>query len=451
MSKQPFSETALPGFDDAPAVVLVTGGVEFFVEEAAATAREALAKTGAEIVRFEDDAPAEAIADALLNRSLFSPRRIVELDISRLLGTETPGRLLTQAIEAWAQNKRREAFKQARALLSALDLLPGGSPEEVAEAAAKKVRRKEEAELLAEILKEMPEEKSGGPAVVRAALRVLLGRDGNDGTVALARAVEPPAGVDLLKEISARGLVLESTAGGDPASALRRMAGSRAKEHEVGLEPGAVERLLKRTDVDPARFAMELDKLLAWAGKGGRIRAADVEGNVEDEASEDIYGLFDAIGRRDAGDALARLDRLFDGRAVRQDKRAVEIVDDDVWAFQFFAMLTSEIRRMLLIRARLEEGGGGFDASMSYPAFQARVLPRLMAPASPFGRSPFETARGPTHPYALFQAARRASRFTARELARALARAADVDVQLKTSAPRPETFSVYVGRLIAGT
>ncbi len=451
MPKLPFSDEALPAFDDAPAVVLVTGGVEFFVEEAAAKVRETLAKSDAEILRFEDDAPAEAIADALLNRSLFSPRRIVELDISRLLGTETPGRLLTQALEAWEQNKRREAFKQARALLSALDLPAGGNPQEVAEAAAKKVRKKEEAPLLAEILKELPEEKSGGPAVIRAALRVLLDRGGNDGTVALARAFEPPAGVDLLKEIAARGLVLESTAGADPPSALRRMAASRAKEYEVGLEPGAVERLLTRTDGDPPRFSMELEKLLAWAGKGGRIRASDVEGNVEDESSEDIYGLFDAIGRRDAGDTLLRLERLFDGRDVRQGDRAFDKVDSEIWPFQFFAMLTGEIRKMLLIRARLEEGGGGFDASMTYSAFQARVLPRLMAPAAPFGRSPFETTRGPAHPFALFQAARRASRFTAPELARSLARAAEVDVQLKTSAPMLETFSVYVGRLIAGT
>ena len=451
MPKLPFSEPALPAFDAAPAVVLVTGSVDFFVEEAAAKAREVLAATDAEILRFEDDAPAEAISDALLNRSLFSPRRIVELDISRLLGTDSPGQLLVQALEAWDQNKRREAFRQVRALLSALDLSSGGNPEELAETAAKKVRKKEEAPLLAEILRELPEEKNGGPAVILAALRVLLGREGNDGTVALARAVKPPAGVDLLKEIAARGLVLESTAGADPLSALRRMAASRAKEHEVGLESGAVERLLARTDGDPAGFSMELEKLLAWAGKGGRIRASDVKGNVEDEASEDVYGLYDAIGRRDAGEALSRLQRLFDGRDIRTGDRAFDKVDEDVWPFQFLAMLTGEIRKMLLIRSRLEESGGGFDASMSYAAFQARVLPRLMTPAVPFGRSPFETARGPAHPFALFQSARRSSRFTARELARALARAADVDVQLKTSAPRLETFTVYVGRLIAGT
>ncbi len=449
MPKAAFSDKVVPKFPDAPAAILVTGDVEFFVEEAAGRAREILAGKGAEVLRFEDDAPVEAVSDALLNRSLFSPQRIVELDISRLLGTEAPGRLLTKAVEAWEAGKRREAFKQARALLAALDL-PLDAPEETAEAAARKVRRKDEAPLLAEILKELPEEKSGGAAVLRSALRSLLERTENDGTVALLTAVSPPAGVDLVREIADRGLVLETTVGDDAEPALRRLASSRAKEREVVLEPAAVERLLVRTDSRAAPFAMELEKLLEWAGKGGRIRAADIETNVEDESSEDVYGLFDAIGRRDAGDALARLERLLDGRDVRAGDRDFKKIED-IWAIQLFGMLAGEVRRMLLIRARLEESGtSSFDASMSYQTFQARVLPRLMAPSAPFGRSPFETAQGGAHPFGLYRSAQRSSKFTTRQLARALARAADVDVALKNSGPPLELLSVFVGELIAG-
>jgi DNA polymerase III delta subunit len=430
--------------------MLVTGDVEFFVEEAAARTREILS-TGkeAEVLRFEDDAPVESVSDALLNRSLFSPQRIVELDISRLVGTEAPGRLLTKAVEAWEAGKRREAFKQARLLLAGLDL-PLGAPEETAEAAARKVRRKDEAELLAEILKEMPEEKSGGAAILRSALRALLERTENDGTVALLTAVAPPAGVDLVREIADRGLVLETTIGDDAEPALRRLAAARAREREVVLDPAAVERLLARTDSRAAAFAMELEKLLEWAGKGGRIRAADIESNVEDESSEDVYGLFDAIGRRDAGDALARLERLLDGRDVRAGDRDFRKIED-IWPIQLFGMLAGEVRRMLLIRARLDESGGaGFDPSMSYQTFQARVLPRLMAPAAPFGRSPFETTQGGAHPFALYRAAQRSSKFTTPQLARALARAADVDVALKNSGLPLELLSAYVGDLVAG-
>jgi len=87
---------------------------------------------------------------------------------------------------------------------------------------------------------------------------------------------------------------------------------------------------------------------------------------------------------------------------------------------------------------------------MSYPTFQARVLPRLLAPVDPFGRSPFDGGRGTAHPFALYRASQRSARFSAAELARALARAADVDAALKTSAPELETISAYVGKLVAG-
>ena len=131
MAKTPFSEKAVPKFADAPSAILVVGDVDFFVEEAAARVREALGGEDAEVLRFEDDAPSDAVSDALLNRSLFSARRVVELDISRLLGTESPGRLVTRALEAWGKGGaggRREAFKHARALLAALDLPVGRRP-----------------------------------------------------------------------------------------------------------------------------------------------------------------------------------------------------------------------------------------------------------------------------------------------------------------------------------
>lgn len=442
----------VPSFAEAPPVVLIKGQVEFFVEEAAAKAREGLGAGGVEILIFDDDAPAERVAEALLNRSLFSPKRLVQLDVSRLLGTESPGRLLAQALEAWRRGGaggRREAFRHARALLSALGLSAREDPAGTAEAAAKKVRKKEDAAELAEILSALPEEK-GGPAILLAALRLLLER-GNDGTVALATATAPPAGAGLLEEIARQGLVLEASVGGDEAGALARFARTRALEREVTLEPGAVDRLSLQTDGQPALFAAELEKLLEWAGRGGQIRAADVRENVEDEASEDIYAFYEAIGRRDARDALTRLERLFSERAVRAGDRVIGAGTDDGWPNYFLGMLTGELRRMLLIRALLEERGTALrDATRSYGTFQARVVPLLEEPVSPFGQSPFASQQGKVSAFVWFKAAGRASRYTAQELARALSRAAEVDVKLKTSSPTLETFTQYVGDLIAG-
>ncbi|HEX7252859.1 MAG TPA: hypothetical protein VF376_08270 [Thermoanaerobaculia bacterium] len=450
MPRAPFSPDAVPPFDRAPSVVLVVGDVEFFIEEAEARAAEKLAAEGAEVLKFDDDAPAEAVSDALLNRSLFSSRRLVRFDITRLLGTEAPGKLLLQAVEAWEKKTpagKREAFRRVRALLSALDIPASGPPEEIAESAAKRSRKKELAPLLAEIVAEMPEE-TGSPAVLSAALRLFLDR-GNDGTVALVTSVAPPPGVDLLAEIQKKGLVLEASVGGEAGAALSRLARARAKEREVSLDSDAITRLLVATDENPGLFASELDKLLEWAGAGGRIRASDVRENVEDEASEDVYAFFETLGRRDAGESLARLERMLSGRPVRAGERSIDT--EEYWPVRFFGMLADEVRRMLLVRSRFEEAGASFDTSMSYPAFQARLVPLLTEPVVPFGVSPFANAQGQVTAYAWYKAAQRASRYTRRELAAALARAADVDVRLKSSAPALETLSLYVGELIAGT
>ena len=448
--RKPYSPDAVPAFADAPAVVLVTGAVEFFVDEDATRVRAALADGETEVLRFDDDAPAEAVSDALLNRSLFAARRIVSLDVSRLLGTDTPGALFAAALEGWTAGGapgRRLAFKHARALLAALDLSPSEDPVQTAEAAARRVRKKEDAATFAEILRELPEEKGGGVAVLRAVIQALLAKGRNEGTVAVLTAVAPPSGVDLFDDIVAKGLVLETSVGDDAGPALRRLANARAKEREVALEPAAVDRLMERTDGDPALFSAELGRLLDGAGKGGRIRAGDVEASVVDESSEDVYGFFDAIGRRDAGDALMRLERLLeiDRRDVRQGQRPVEVIEE-IWEQQLLGFITSEIRRMLILRSRLDEVGG-FDAGISPRTFEARLYPGLVAPVAPFGRSPWGR---PPKPYALFKASQRAAKYSAAELARALARAADVDVALKSSAPPLEALSLWVGELIAG-
>jgi DNA polymerase III delta subunit len=310
---------------------------------------------------------------------------------------------------------------------------------------AKKLRRKEDAPVLAEIFREMPEEKSA-PAALQGAIRRLLEHGPvNEGTVALLTATSPPTGAGLAAEIGKGGLVLEASVGKGSGDALVRLARSRAKEREVSIDGEAVQRLLVQTDGDPAMFAAELDKLLAIAGPGGRVSASDVRANVEDQASEDVYPFFDAIGRRDAADALGRLARIFSDRPVRAGDRAVDT--DGYWPVIFLGMASTELRRMLMIRSIL---GDRFDARMSYSTFQSRVLPRLEQPAPPFGRSPFANVSGQISGYLWYKAAQRASKYTVEELARSLARAADVDVALKNSTPPLEVLTSWVADLIAG-
>ena len=155
-------------------------------------------------------------------------------------------KLLDQAVEAWEMGTpagRREAFRKARALISALDLPAGAPPEELAEEAARKTRRKPQQDALLAILRELPEEK-GGTAAIKDALRFLL-EHGNDGTVALVTATAPPAGVDLLEEIGKKGLVLKEV-----GTAVRQQ-----------LPPGAYLELFVKVDKDWQRHAKALERL----------------------------------------------------------------------------------------------------------------------------------------------------------------------------------------------
>jgi DNA polymerase III delta subunit len=444
--KRPFDEAALPSFDETPGVLLVGGPLDFFVEEAAARAAEALAAGETERIRFDDEAAPEAVTDALLNRSLFSPRRIVEIDATRYFGTEAPGELADAAVAAWDEATpagRRKAFRHARALLAALSIERGSDPMETGAAVARKVKRSASAEALGRILAELPEERSS-PGLVVSAIRTLLERDGNDGVVALLTAIQPPFGIGLAAEIAKKGLVLEvSVDDRQSPDALKRLARARAREREVTLDADAVERLLRQTSSKPAVFAAELGKLLEWAGKGGRVRAGDVRAFVEDEASEDVYGFFDVLSRRDAAAALAQLERMFSGHPVVMGKQ--EIDTEEYWPIRFLGFLSSEIRRMLLMRERLDDPAAGYAAGMSAQAFQSRVLPRLQEMDRGGGRP---MASG--HPFAVFKLAERSAHFRTEELARALAGAADVDVQLKNSTPPLAALTAYVGRVIAG-
>src|SRR5688572_22847223 len=165
MPKKVFSPEEVPSFEKAPSVVAVVGDFDFFVEEAATRVRERLAEGGAEVLRFDEEAPPGVVAESLLNRPLFARERLVEIDISRILGTDSPAELAEQAFEAWERGTpsgKREAFRRLRRLLASFELSLEGDRSEVATAIARKLRRRDLSEPLAEMLAEMPEEKGAG-------------------------------------------------------------------------------------------------------------------------------------------------------------------------------------------------------------------------------------------------------------------------------------------------
>lgn len=419
-----------------PAAILVHGAHEFFVDEAADEIRASLGFAEDEIEKIPEESLAARLPEALATGSLFSSRRLIEADLSTLFGRAAPAALLDEAVAAWEKDSpagRREAFKKTRALLSALQV-ELETPETTAAAVAKKTRRPELAEPLAGILRELPE---GGASPGAAAGAVVAHLDGGvAGTVLLARAIDPPRASALYKAFEAHGVVRAAASEeADRPRLLAQRARKLAGEKEVALEPAAIDRLLARTNAEPHLVASELDKLLAWAGDGGRIRAVDVDALVEDRRAEDVYAFFDAFGARDRGETLRRLERVLSGRSLRTGEREIK-GDEPLRAF--FGMLVSEIRRLLVVRARCEETRTKINPALSYSTYQSGVHPRL-AQGTPLVEG---------SPYAWYKAYQRAAKFSTAELVRALRRSAAADFAAKDSAPLEDTIAALVAEIV---
>jgi hypothetical protein len=154
-----------------------------------------------------------------------------------------------------------------------------------------------------------------------------------------------------------------------------------------------------------------------------------------------LYGFFDALGRRDRKDTFQRLDRILSGRALRAGDRELK-GDDPLRAF--FGMFVSEVRRLLIVRARCDETRTRIDPSISYGEYQARVHARLAAPVEPFSASLFEG-----NPFLWYKCYQRAGKFSIADLEGALIACADADDTTKDSAPLPETLAALVGTLVS--
>ena len=420
--------------------ILVTGSHEFFVEEAAEETRNSLLAPDTEWEKIADEDLAERLPVALTHGSLFTPKRIVEADLSGLFGRESPASLVDEALEAWEKDTpagRREAFKKTRNLLSALRIR--GSPEEAGATAAQKAKRPDAESTLIEILRALPGPVEDGAPAASAVLDHL--ERGLDGTLLLARAVDPPKTSALYQAFRKHGSVQDVSA--KPEDFIRFLtarARKRSAEKDVAIEPAAVDALLRFTDGDPRQFDSELEKVLAWAETGGKVRVRDVEALVADGRSEDLYAFFDALGRRDRRETFARLDRILSGKGLRAGERELK-GDDPLRAFS--GMLASEVRRLLIVRARCDETRTKINPSISYGEYQARFHARLAAPVAPFAASLLEGS-----PFLWYKCYQRAAKFSATELEDALIDCADADDITKDSAPLAETLAALVGRLV---
>ena len=228
----------------------------------------------------------------------------------------------------------------------------------------------------------------------------------------------------LFKKISAVGFVINcgvrSRRGWDtqmdPDAArakVRQMVEAAGKR--VAAE--AVAAIVERTGFSMRGLESEMDKLLLYVGSRPAISQADVLEVLSSSREANIFDLTNAVSERDAGRALRSLRSLMAQREPMQ---------------QILSVLAGEVRGLIVARGALEQKlGGTLDASVPFPAFQARILPLLAKEAE--GDDGSAAKLMAMKPFRAFNLLKAATRFSLPELMRDLEAIHEADLLLKTS------------------
>jgi DNA polymerase-3 subunit delta len=124
--------------------------------------------------------------------------------------------------------------------------------------------------------------------------------------VLIARAKPPPK---LLKAVKAQGGEIHEFET-PKARDMPRLLVADAQRLGFKLEPLAARMLVDRMGANPTRLQHELQRLALWAGEGGEVRAADLEGMISDTSETAVWSLSDVLLERDPAKALRIAERL---------------------------------------------------------------------------------------------------------------------------------------------
>jgi DNA polymerase III subunit delta len=97
-----------------------------------------------------------------------------------------------------------------------------------------------------------------------------------------------------------------------PAHALPNWVRQRARERGHGLGPNAAELLAELCGADLSVLADAIERVELFVGAGKELTEAAVLECVANMQPGSVWDLVGAVGRRDAGAALAALDRVFE-------------------------------------------------------------------------------------------------------------------------------------------
>jgi hypothetical protein len=228
---------------------------------------------------------------------------------------------------------------------------------------------------------------------------------------------------------------------------LEGLAAELERETGVGIEPGALRELGRRTlqledrrsgggvRVDSTeRLAGEYRKLSSLAGDSGAIDLELVQSAVDDRGEENVWKILDAIGEGRTADALHGIDRLL---AAADDPIAARL--------SFFGLLANFARHLTAV-AGMARVVGVPRNERSFERFKRELAPRLQEDRPGMGTNPLAGI----HPFRLHKAYLAASRLPTGLLATLPAKTLEAEIALKGGSRRPQAVLAVLVSEIAG-
>lgn len=144
-------------------------------------------------------------------------------------------------------------------------------------------------------------------------------------------------------------------------TALARWVAQQVSSRGCRLAPGVAELLVQVAGPELGSLADAVERLSLYAGSGATIDEAAVSEVVVRVRETSVFALVDAVGRRDAGAALARLGEVFDPRTG---------------GLPLVGLLAWSVRQLLSFESALRTGARPEDAAKAagVPPFRAREL-----------------------------------------------------------------------------
>ena len=416
-------------------LVLVYGDQDYMVRQAYDRLLEALVPEESRTFNIEQHdggkAEPQVLLDTLATPPMMGGAKAVGVYDARFFQSKANlGDVLAKAREKWQANENAVALRHLGRAVS----LAGWTWEEAAQAGAPQW-----AEALG--LSESEFESQGGAWLAAALAEAVAGGapapSGGDDSGALAEGLEAlldnglagatlvcaTASADarkrLFKLFQERGQVLDfKTADKGPQANLtaRAFLALSLKKRNLTVKAAVGERLCSAYGHELGLLERELEKLEAWAYPRTEITDADIAAVGGPRPEDDVFKLLDALGRRDLGESL-RLQRRF----LRQDPQA---------SFEILYRLVGEVRRLLLMRALLDEGHVAARAAGDYNSFKMQTHPKLAKELPPALAALVKRS----HAFPLFQALSRAKAFDKAQLRELVQGLAEADVQIKTGA-----------------